>query len=185
MNVIHRWICNSNSWANRMSTQVLPWACEGVDLDGDVLEIGPGYGVTTRWLLARGARLTAVEIDPVLADRVRADLGERVDVRTGDGAHLPFADDTFDTVLCFTMLHHMASPQHQDRLFAEAARVLGPGGSFAGSDSRPSLRFRALHLADTMVPIDPATLPDRLRAAGLTNIQVDTNPRSVRFRATR
>ena len=36
-----------------------------------VLEIGPGEGVLTKRLLERGARVTAVEIDPMLCDRLR------------------------------------------------------------------------------------------------------------------
>ncbi len=185
MNLLHRRICRSDSWATRMHGEVLPWACRGVPLDGDVLEIGPGYGVTTRWLLGHGGRLTAVEVDPDLAAGVRASLGDRVDVRTGDGAALPFPAASFDTVVCFTMLHHVPSPEQQDRLFAEAARVLRPGGVFAGLDSRISLRFRLLHIGDTMVVVDPATLPDRLRAAGFTDVEVEANARAFRFRATR
>ena len=63
MNVIHRRLCRSEGWAQRMHQQVLPWALEGVDLGGDVLEIGPGYGVTTRWLVERTGTLTALEVD--------------------------------------------------------------------------------------------------------------------------
>ena len=40
-----------------------------------VLEIGPGLGVLTEGLLARGATVTAVEKDPVLADRLADALG--------------------------------------------------------------------------------------------------------------
>ena len=167
-----------------MRADVLPWACRGVPLDGEVLEIGPGYGVTTRWLLEQGGRLTAVEVDPDLAAGVRRSLGDRVDVRTGDGADLPFPDASFDTVVCFTMLHHVPSAQQQDRLFAEAARVLRPGGVFAGSDSRLNLRFRLLHIFDTMVVVDPASLPDRLRSAGFADAHVDTVERGFCFRAS-
>jgi SAM-dependent methyltransferase len=185
MNLIHRRICRSARWADRMRSQVLPWACEGVRLDGDVLEIGPGYGVTTRWLLERGGRLTAVEVDPGLAADLRNEFSGRVDIRTGDGAELPFAGVAFDTVVCFTMLHHVPSPQQQNQLFREAARVLRPGGTFAGSDSRLSLRLRILHVRDTMVVVDPATLPNRLQAAGLTDAHTSLGARSFRFRATR
>jgi SAM-dependent methyltransferase len=185
MNVVHRRLCRSEGWAERMHQQVLPWALEGVDLGGDVLEIGPGYGVTTRWLVERAGALTAVEVDEQLAVDLGREVGHRVEVRAADGAALPFADATFDTVVCFTVLHHVPSPAHQDRLFAEAARVLRPGGTFAGSDSRRSLRFRLLHVGDTMVVVDPATLPDRLLRAGFADGTTDTGERSFRFRARR
>jgi SAM-dependent methyltransferase len=159
MNLIHRRICQSEKWADRMYSQLLPWACEGLELNQDVLEIGPGYGVTTRWLLERGTRLTAVEIDPGLAAHLRNTFGEWIEIRTGDGAELPFADAAFDVVVCFTMLHHVPSPQRQNQLFSEVARVLRPGGTFAGSDSLLSLRFRVFHLGDTMVVIDRRRYP--------------------------
>lgn len=41
----------------------------------DVLEIGPGLGVLTEELLARGCRVTAIEKDPVLAERLPTALG--------------------------------------------------------------------------------------------------------------
>ena len=51
-----------------------------------VLEIGPGLGVLTEALLARGCAVTAVEKDPVLADRLKDALGnsERLSVLKGD-----------------------------------------------------------------------------------------------------
>jgi SAM-dependent methyltransferase len=185
MNAIHRRLCRSDNWAHRAQFQLLPWALQAVPLDGDVLEIGPGYGVTTRWLAQRAGRLTAIEIDSTLAADLRAELAGQVDVQHGDGAALPFADASFDAVVCFTMLHHMSSAQQQDRLFAGVARVLRPGGMFAGSDSRLSLRFRILHIGDTMVVVDSRTLPDRLRRAGLTDPQMELSDRSLRFQATR
>lgn len=46
----------------------------------DVLEIGPGLGVLTEEMLNRGARVTAVEKDPVLAGRLKAALGDPADL---------------------------------------------------------------------------------------------------------
>jgi hypothetical protein len=61
--------------------------------------------------------------------------------------------------------------------------VLRPGGVFAGSDGRVSLRFRIIHLGDTLVPVDPATLPARLEAAGFTDVKVNPVPGRVHFTA--
>ncbi len=168
-----------------MRGRVLPWATRGVPLDGRVLELGPGYGITTGWLLERGAALAAVEVDGALAAALRAEYAGRVEIHEADAAALPFPDGSFDVVVCFTMLHHVPSAERQDRLFAEAARVLRPGGVFAGSDSRLSLRFRLLHIRDTMVPVAPEGLPDRLRAAGFRDPEVSVAGRAFRFRAVR
>lgn len=185
MNRIHRKICQSDKWANSMHTQLMPWAVGDVPLDGDVLELGPGYGITTTWLAQHGGNLTAVEVDPTLAAALRTKFDGTVDIREGDAAALPFPDKSFDTVVCFTMLHHVPTAAQQDRLFAEAKRVLRPGGVFAGSDSRLSLRFRIIHIGDTMTPVSPDTLPDRLIGAGFEKAKVSVGGRSIRFRATR
>ena len=185
MNAMHRRLCRSDRWAERMHGEVMPWALEGLDLGGDVLEIGPGYGVTTRWLVGRAGSLTAAEVDPKLATDLDRRMEGRVDVHTADGARLPFRDASFDVVVCFTMLHHVPSPAQQDRVFAEAARVLRLGGVFAGSDSLRSLPFRLLHVGDTMVVVDPATMPERLHDAGFPEASADAGERSFRFRAGR
>ncbi|NIH87154.1 16S rRNA (adenine(1518)-N(6)/adenine(1519)-N(6))-dimethyltransferase RsmA [Amycolatopsis granulosa] len=75
-----------------------------VDLSGvgpgdHVLEVGPGLGSLTLGLLGSGARLTAVEIDPVLARRLPATVAERASgaaerftVRTQDALKLRATD---------------------------------------------------------------------------------------------
>jgi SAM-dependent methyltransferase len=184
MNAYHRRYCASPRWARYVADELLPWALDGVPLGHDVLEIGPGLGVTTRLLSRQLARLTAIEVDQGFAARLHDEFRDRGSVRVvaGDGAAMPFPDNSFSAAVCFTMLHHVPSTAVQDRLFAEAYRVLRPGAVFAGSDSQPSLRFRLIHLFDTMVIVDPATLPARLTAAGFTDVRVDVR-RSLRFRA--
>jgi SAM-dependent methyltransferase len=182
MNRIHNRLCRSDRWAGLVRDKLLPWALNGVDLGRDVLEIGPGFGATTTELARQVPNLTAVEVEADLAARLRDRL-DGVRVIEGDGAALPFPDAEFTGVVCFTMLHHIPSRTQQDRLFAEACRVLSPGGVFAGSDSTVSLMFRLLHIGDTMIAVDPATLPARLEAAGFTDVAVTTAGGSFRFRA--
>src|SRR4029077_12251023 len=86
--------------------------------------------------------------------------------------------------LSFTMLHHVPCEAMQNRLLTEVARVLRPGGVFAGTDSLYSRSFRLLHLLDTMVVVDPDTFPERLRKAGFADARVDVlKPYAFRFRA--
>ncbi|KPI05509.1 Methyltransferase type 11 [Actinobacteria bacterium OK074] len=187
MNLMHRKICSSEKWARTTKELLLPWALEGVRLGDDVLEIGPGFGANLRELVERVERLTAVEIDDDSARLLTERWGERARIVHADGAAMPLPDTAFDSVVCFSMLHHVPTAAQQDRIFAEAHRVLRPGGIFAGSDSRSSLGFRLLHIRDTMNVLDPATLPARLRAAGFTDVSVTTHPErdTLRFRATR
>lgn len=181
MNLLHNRICASAKWAGYVRTGLFPAVLDGVDLGEDVLEIGPGLGVTTRALAERVPRLTALEVDEKYVTRLRRELD--VEIVHGDAAKMPFPDAAFTGVACFTMLHHVPTPELQDRVFAEACRVLRPGGVFAGSDGRVNLRFRVIHLGDTLVPVDPATLPARLEAAGFTDVKVSPVPRRVHFTA--
>lgn len=183
MNAIHHWFCRSNSWRDTARKRV-PWAIQDVALGPDVLEIGPGFGVTTDLLLPAVKRLTCVEVDRRLARKLAVRMfGKHVSVLCENAAALSLPDCSFDAVLCFTMLHHVPSPILQDLVFREAARVLRPGGIFAGTDSVYSWRFHLLHILDTMVVVSPETLPTRLRGAGFTDVEVETNVSAFRFRA--
>jgi SAM-dependent methyltransferase len=185
MNRYHRRLCQSPEWAAFLAASVLPQLLGGVRLGDRVLELGPGYGAATGPLASRTASLTALESDPALAARLRSLSGESVTVVHGDATDMPFRAGTFSAVACFTMLHHLPSPAAQDRLFAETARVLVPGGLFMGSDSLRSWRFRLIHLADTCTPVDPSTLPGRLQRIGFEQAQVRAAERRLSFTARR
>lgn len=164
----------------------MPWILSGTNLGADVLEIGPGPGLTSDLVRARVHRLTAIEADPALAESLRLRMRDtNVAVVTGDAAAMPFPDATFSGCATFTMLHHVPSADLQDTVLREIRRVLCPGGELAGSDSLPGALMRLIHLGDTFVPVDPATLPDRLAAAGFEEIQVERASGFFRFHARR
>ena len=165
-----------------MRGSLLPAALDGVDLGDDVLELGPGPGLTTQALAPMTERLTAVEIDPELAQVAAQRLRPfpTVDVVEGDATDLPFPDGRFSAVVCMTMLHHLPDAAAQDRLFAEARRVLRPGGVLCGSDNLgKGLRFRVIHLGDTRTVVPAATLPARLQRAGFARADVRITSRLI------
>lgn len=170
-----------------MNRDLLPWAMAGIPPGGHVLEIGPGPGAATGALLSRAQELTCVEVDRAMADTLvrRYRAAANVHVHHGDAAALAFADDTFDTVVCLMVLHHVAPAERQHRLLAEAARVLRPGGTFVLLDSLPGLIMSALHIGDTMLLADPATIGYRLTRAGFDTADVDVRFRAFRARARR
>jgi len=100
------------------------------------LELGCGQGALARLLVERlDARVIATDVD---LDQVRlaasrlADLGERVAVRVVDARELPFADEAFDAVFSFAVMHHIAGGWRQ--VVAEVSRVLRPAGRFVFTD---------------------------------------------------
>lgn len=183
VNLIHRRYCRSRLWHRHLAS-LLPWAVDGVPLAGArVLELGSGPGQSTDRLRGLVGSLTAVEYDATDAMALARRLPD-VEVIHGDATALPFAAGTFDAVVCFTMLHHVPTPELQDQLFAEARRVLCPGGIFAGSDSRWGPLFALAHLGDVLQLVDPDGLPTRLTTAGFTDVAVSTRRSAFRFHAT-
>lgn len=80
-----------------------------------VLEIGPGLGSLSLGLLEAGARLTAVEVDPVLAAALPqtvaahdSSAGERLTVITGDALRVAIPDTA--TVLAANLPYNVAVP---------------------------------------------------------------------------
>jgi SAM-dependent methyltransferase len=184
MNRFHRWYCRTTHWQRTVREDLMPWVLRDADLGSRVLEVGPGPGLTTDVLRARVPALTALEIDPHLAAALRARTQDtNVTVVEGDGTAMPFPDGTFTGAVSCTMLHHVPSPDLQDRLLAEVRRVLRPGAVFVGSDSLTSLVFRLAHWFDTMVLVDPATFAARLARAGFTDVAVRVGSGAFRFRA--
>lgn len=185
MNRVHRWLCRSDRWRNTVA-QRLPWAVGNTDLGPDVLEIGPGPGLTTDLLRTCAPRLTALEIDPALAASLSSRLeGSNVQVIEGDATNMPFADSEFSGAVSFTMLHHVPSQELQNKVLAEVFRVLKPGGFFVGCDSLQNWFMRVIHIGDTLVPVIPETFGLRLQSTGFEVLEVQKNSQAFRFRARR
>ena len=185
VNRFHHWLCRSGRWRKAIEKRV-PWVVSGADLGQNVLELGPGPGLTTDLLRLTSERLTAIEIDPGLAASLRSRLsGSNVEVIAGDATTMPFTNGQFSGAVSLTMLHHVPSSELQDQLLREVWRVIEPGGVFVGSDSIQSLFMRLIHIGDTLVPVDPNTFGVRLEAAGFQVLEVEKNSGAFRFCACR
>jgi SAM-dependent methyltransferase len=173
MNENHAKLCPSPEWAAYLQTDVLPALVDGLDLGPRMLEIGPGPGASADWLRERVETLVAVEIEEAAVQALQLRFaGTNVEVVHGDGAALPFEDDSFDSVGAFTMLHHVPTTALQNQLLAEALRVLRPGGTLIASDSAPASDLHDFHVGDVYHPVDPASLFTRLQTIGYGAITV-------------
>jgi SAM-dependent methyltransferase len=176
----------SPQWARMLETDLLPWLMRSADLGDDVLEVGPGPGLTTDLLRERVPKLTAVEVDEDLAAALAERLsGTNVEVLHADATRSGLPSNRFSAATCFSMLHHVPSAELQDRLFVELHRMLRPGGALVGVDALDLEPIRAGHADDVFVPVPPETLTGRLEAAGFRDVAIERGDYDLRFRAAK
>jgi len=160
-----------------------------------VLETAAGSGAVTRALAPRlgaGTRYVASDLNQPMLDYAAARQadGDRIEWRQADAMHLPFEDETFDVVCC-----QFGAMFFPDRIgaYAEARRVLQPGGRFVFSvwDSVQENEFAAVvaQAVAEMFPENPpvfiartphgyydkARIRDDLRRAGFEDVQIETH----------
>lgn len=182
MNETHLQFLASPEWARMLEADLLPWVEAAGELGDQLLEIGPGPGLTTDLLRQRVERVTAVEMDPSLGAALRQRLaGTNVEVIVADATEAGLPANRFSAAACFSVLHHMPSSEHQDRLFAELHRVLRPGGVFVGQDSLDLEMIRAGHADDTFTPVDPGDMSRRLVTLGFAPLKTDVVGYHFRF----
>ncbi|HNW96357.1 MAG TPA: class I SAM-dependent methyltransferase [Candidatus Paceibacterota bacterium] len=95
--------------------------------DDLVLDLGCGNGRAFREIKERGAQYIGVDFSEELIKEAK-DIHSEADFRVANALQLPFADDYFDKIYCFAVLHHIPSKQLRQEFMEEAQRVLKPGG---------------------------------------------------------
>ena len=109
----------------------------GLDAGSHLIDIGSGLGGPARTVdEAHGCRVTGIDLTQAFCDAATVlsgwiGLGERVAFRQGDATALPFDDGTFDAAMTIHVAMNIAA---KDRMYAEARRVLKPGGRFGVYD---------------------------------------------------
>jgi ubiquinone/menaquinone biosynthesis C-methylase UbiE len=109
---------------------------------GRALDIGTGPGQIVIKLARRLTRWKFVGVDRSLAMIAQAQanlesagtgLEGRVEFQVADGNRLPFPDQSFDLVLCNSVLHHLAEPE---KLLSEIVRLVSSRGGILLRDLR-------------------------------------------------
>jgi ubiquinone/menaquinone biosynthesis C-methylase UbiE len=155
-----KWRKDFDAWRRRRIWQEL-YQTDNVEdvrraLDGSVqgkvvLDLGAGMGglsvALAREFGAQGMRLYALDYNPHYCQiaRLRARRYELdLPVVVGAGEQLPYPSNSFDIVVCFDVLEHVADPQ---AVLAEMYRVLKPGGvALATVPNRHAFRDPHYHL---------------------------------------
>ena len=155
-----------------------------------VLDVGCGSGVVTREIARRvGSAGRAVGLDPspgllAVARELaqEAGVGDRVEFCEGDALRLPFPDESFDVVLCVTVLSHVP---RGEAAIPELVRVLRSGGRLGVFDldtdmtafTHPdrALTRRIVAAASDATAVDGwlvRRLPSLFQRAGLGDVRV-------------
>jgi SAM-dependent methyltransferase len=146
---------------------------------GDVLSVGCGADADRHLFPAPSFRLTAVDANPAAIHAV-IEAGRADHAFVGHAGRLDLRDQSFDIVLYRLVLHHIAYQGPLWPCFAEAARLLRPGGALIAIEPglwHPvgfglSLANRlgvatAIHGTPDDIPLSPHRLRAEANAAGL------------------
>lgn len=104
---------------------------------GRALDAACGTGRHASTLVALGHTVSGIDLTPEMLERARANVPE-ADFAVADLRALPFADASFETVVCGLALAHLPA---LDGAIGELSRVLAPGGRLIVSVLHP---FQAL-----------------------------------------
>lgn len=120
-------------------------------LRGLILEIGAGTGLSLRYYSAL-ARVVATELDVAALPRLRekaAKASAPVEIVAADAMRLPFADATFDGLVCNLALCTIPDPHVA---LAEAIRVLKPGSPARFLEHVRATNRTQAHMQDLFAP---------------------------------
>jgi sarcosine/dimethylglycine N-methyltransferase len=123
--------------ASRRTVEHMATRLNGIDSSHRVLDVGSGYGGAARYLAKTlGCHVSALNLSEVENERARKlnaeqGLSDKIEVIDGSFEAIPFEDGTFDAVWSQDAILHSGN---RDRVMAEIARVLKPGGKLVFTD---------------------------------------------------
>jgi SAM-dependent methyltransferase len=137
---------NWTAWARTPGHDVFPYFSpiffeEILPADpGLTLEVGCGEGRVVRAMSERGHRAVGLDGSPTLAHNA-GDLDDISAYVAGDATKLPFASNTFETVVAYNSLQTMRDEGDMAEALREAARVMKVGGRMCMCIAHPLTDF--------------------------------------------
>ncbi len=134
--VIATWYAKNTSRDRRRFDAVARAVAERVPPGGRVLEVAPGPGYLAIEIAKSGRQVAALDISKSFVRMARENAsraGVAIDVRHGNAAAMPFADASFDLVVCMAAFKNFSDPVGA---LDEMHRVLKPGGQASIYDLR-------------------------------------------------
>lgn len=94
-----------------------------------LLDVGCGTGSMIELLVSEypEKHYTGLDLTPKMIETANAKGLKNAEFVVGDSEALPFAENSFDTVICANSFHHYPNP---DKFFSCVSKVLKPGGTF-------------------------------------------------------
>lgn len=133
-----------------------------------VLEFGCNLGASSIMLASMGAEVTAIDINPDYVNIAKANakahgVSEHVEfLHITDTQKLPFADNTFDLVVCNSVLEYVQN-NHLDQVLSEINRVLKAGGILFVLGTSSGLWPREVHSGVWLINYLPHALDPIIR----------------------
>jgi 2-polyprenyl-6-hydroxyphenyl methylase/3-demethylubiquinone-9 3-methyltransferase len=164
--VAGRWWSDEVRWVRTLKNLVpgrLKWFDRHIDWKNkDVLDLGCAGGFMAEALALRGANVTGIDPAAEAIDAARRharETGLPISYDVGVGEALPYDTAGFDAVVCVDVLEHVAD---LDRVLAQVARVLRPGGLFLFDtiNRNPVARLATITVAEDLLRLLPSGAHD-------------------------
>ncbi|NMG33602.1 methyltransferase domain-containing protein [Azoarcus sp. TTM-91] len=117
---------NKSSRRHRAEMKLVERALRQIPRDHRLLDLPCGGGRATLHAAALGFKVSAADYSDAMLEIARRRLREQgldCPVEKQDIENLEYADDSFDSVLCFRLFHHFPTPEVRERAVAELCRV--------------------------------------------------------------
>jgi ubiquinone/menaquinone biosynthesis C-methylase UbiE len=142
---IARWYAKNTSRDKGRFESAARAVAERVPPGSRVLELAPGPGYLAVEIAQSGRQVSALDISKSFVKMVGENAnkaGVTVDVRHGNAADMPFADSSYDYVVCIAAFKNFSDPVG---VLSEVHRVLKPGGQAAIYDLRRDAKLEEIN----------------------------------------